>query len=93
MARKTVKFNQAGVKGLPNDKPVVYTIKTPSGKPNYVGSAKRGRVQDRIQEHLDARRVPGAKVQIQQVSSIREAQGKERNIIDRQKPKYNKQGK
>lgn len=67
---KTVKFNQSGAAKLPNDKPVVYKIQTESGNTNYVGIAKRGRVQERIQEHLDAGKIPGAKVQIQQMSSI-----------------------
>ena len=64
MARKTAKFNHGGAAKLPNDKPVVYRIQTESGKTNYVGTAKRGRVQERIQEHLDAGNIPGAKVQV-----------------------------
>ena len=63
MARKTVPFNNAGLSKLPNDKPVVYKIQTDGGKTNYAGIAHRGRVQDRIAEHLDAGRIPGAKVQ------------------------------
>ena len=93
MARKTVGFNQTGARGLPDDKPVVYKIQTESGKTNYVGVAERGRVQDRIQEHLAAGKIPGVKVQIEQVSSIQEAEAKEQNIISRTQPKYNKQGK
>lgn len=93
MTRKTVKFNQPGVAKLPNDKPVVYKIQTDSGKTNYVGIAKRGRVQERILEHLDAGEIPGATVQIEQMSSIQEAQKKEESIIARTKPKYNEQGK
>jgi hypothetical protein len=75
-----------GAAKLPNDKPVVYKIKTPTGKTNYVGVAKRGRVQDRIQEHLDKGKIPGAKVQIEQVPSIRDAEKKEQNIISRPNP-------
>ena len=93
MAKKTVNFNKSGAVKLPNDKPVVYKIKTVGGKTNYVGVAKRGRAQERIQEHLDTGIIPGAKVQIEQVSSIAEAQQKEQNIISRTQPKYNKQGK
>ena len=78
---------------LPNDKPVVYKIQTASAATNYVGKAKRGRVRERIQEHLDDGEIPGVKVQIEQVSSIAEAGQKEKNIISRTKPKYNKQGK
>ena len=93
MANKTVKFNQSGAAKLPNDKPVVYKIQTETGKTNYVGIAKRGRVQERIQEHLDAGKIPGAKVQVQQVSTIQEAEKTEARIIARTQPKYNKQEK
>jgi excinuclease UvrABC nuclease subunit len=89
MAKKTVNFNKSWAAKLPNDKPVVYRIKTAGGKTNYVGVAKRGRIQERIQEHLDAGKIPGAKVQIEQVSSIAEARQKEQNIISRTQPKYN----
>lgn len=92
MARKTIKFNQSGVGNLPSDKPVVYKIQTESGKTNYVGVAKRGRVQKRIQEHLTEGKIPGAKVQVEQMSSIQEARKKEHNIISRSQPKYNEQG-
>jgi len=91
MATKTVSFNKAGAEKLPNAKPVVYKIKTESGKTNYVGVAKRGRVTDRIQEHLDKGDIPGAKVQVEQFSSLRDAEKKEQNIISRTQPKYNKQ--
>lgn len=93
MATKTVKFNQNGAAKLPNDEPVVYKIQTESGKTNYVGIAKRGRVQERIQEHLEAGKIPGAKVQVQQVSSIQEAENTEARIIARTQPKYNEEGK
>ena len=89
MVTKTVRFNKTGIPKLPNDKPVVYKIQTPTGKTNYVGSAKRGRVQERIQEHLDNGKIPGAKVHIEQVSSIQDAQKKEQNIISRTQPKHN----
>ena len=93
MARKTVKFNPKGIAKLPEDKPVLYRIQTEGGKTNYVGTAKRGRVQERLQEHIDAAEIPGAKVQIQQMPSIRDAEKTEANIIARTQPKYNEQGK
>lgn len=92
MTKKTVKFNKSGAAKLPTDKPVVYKIKTEGGKTNYVGIAKRGRAQERIQEHLDAAEIPGASVEIEQVSSIAEARQKEQSIISRTQPKYNTQG-
>lgn len=93
MAKKTVKYNKKGVAKLPNDKPVIYKIKTDGGKTNYVGVAKRGRAQARIQEHLDVEIIPGAKVIIEQVATIAEAKQKEKKLIIRIKPKYNEQGK
>jgi len=95
MARKTVDFNKSGIGKLPDDKPVVYKIQTEGGKNNYTGIAKRGRVQDRMSEHLPggADYIPGSKVQIEQVDSIADARAKESRIISRSKPKHNKQGK
>ena len=60
MGTKTVKYNKQGINQLPNDKPVLYRIKTESGNLNYVGIAERGRVRERISEHL--KEIPGAKV-------------------------------
>lgn len=95
MAKKTAKLTQQGIGKLPDDKPVVYRVKTSAGKTNYVGVAKRGRVQKRLMEHLpggpDA--VPGAMVHIEQMESVADAKAKEKGIIARSKPKYNEQGK
>jgi len=95
MASKKVDFNKSGIEKLPNDKPVIYRIQTDSGKTNYVGVAQRGRVQDRLKEHLaDGKNpVPGVKVKIEQMPSIDTAKEKEANIISRTEPKYNEQGK
>jgi hypothetical protein len=95
VGRKTVDFNKAGIGKLPNDKPVVYKIQTESGTNNYTGVAQRGRVQERLMEHLPGAKdyVPGAKVQIQQSSSIDKARKTESLVIVRTKPKYNDRGK
>ncbi len=95
MARKTVPFNKTGIGKLPNDKPVKYTIETDGGKPNYVGVAQRGRVQERLVEHLPGSKdyVPGMKVRIEQMKSIGDAKQAEARSIARTQPKYNKQGK
>ena len=95
MAKKTVPFNERGIGKLPDDKPVVYRILTNGGGNNYTGIAKRGRVQERLQEHLSGGKnpIPGAKVQIEQMSSIRDAEAKEARVIARSKPPHNEQGK
>lgn len=95
MAKKTVPFNEKGIEKLPNDKPVVYRILTEGGRNNYTGVAKRGRVQERLQEHLPGGKdpIPGAKVQIEQMPSIRDAEAKEARVISRSKPPHNEQGR
>jgi excinuclease UvrABC nuclease subunit len=95
MAKKTVPFTSTGIATLPNDKPVLYKILTDGGKVNYVGVAKRWRVQDRLREHLPdgPNPVPGKKVQIEQMASIKDARAKERRVIKRTQPPYNLQGK
>jgi len=94
MAKKTVPFRKAGIEKLPDDKPVVYKILTTGGKNNYTGVAKRGRVQERLEEHLPDGKdpIPGAKVQVEQMPGIGEAEAKEARIISRSKPPHNKQG-
>lgn len=91
MASKKVNYNKTGIEKLADDKPAVYKIETDTGKNNYTGSAQRGRVRERIQEHLGE--IPGAKVRIEQTGSINEAREKEARIIKQSQPKYNKQGK
>jgi len=91
MATKKVNYNKTGIDKLPDDKPVLYRIKTETGNENYVGVAQGGRVRERITEHLGE--IPGATVSIEQFSSIDDARSKEPNVINRAKPKYNKQGK
>ncbi|HUU10568.1 MAG TPA: hypothetical protein VM431_08530 [Phycisphaerae bacterium] len=95
MAEKTVPLNQKGVEKLPDNKPVVYKILTAGGSNNYTGVAQRGRVQERLKEHLPGGKdhVPGAKVRIEQMGTIKEAETKERRIISRAKPPHNKKGK
>lgn len=91
MAKKKVKYNENTIDQLPNNKPVLYRIETEGGKLNYAGIAKRGRVKDRIKEHLGE--IPGATVTIEQFSSIDDARAKEKNVIKRNQPKYNEQDK
>ena len=95
MAKKTVEFNKKGIGSLPDNKPVVYKIKSKNGANHYTGIAKRGRVKARVAEHLPGNKdhVPGTKVEIEQMSTIKDAREKESRIIARSKPKHNKQGK
>jgi len=53
MARKkSGNFDKKGIESLAKDKPVVYKIKNDKGKNLYTGVAKRGRVEERLKEHL-----------------------------------------
>ncbi len=89
---RTVGFNNEGIDKLPQDKPVLYKIKTQGNNTNYAGIAQRGRIQDRLKEHLAGGPdpIPGAKVQIQQMPSISDARKKEAGVIARSRPKYNR---
>lgn len=91
MAKKTADYNKTGIEKLADDKPIVYRIQSKSGKDNYVGVAKRGRVSDRIAEHLGE--IPGDKVKIEQHANIQDAKASEARIIKRQQPKYNDKSK
>ena len=94
-SRKTVSFNQRGIEEVPNDKPAVYRILTEGGRNNYTGVAKRGRVQERIREHLSGGKdpIPGSKVRVEQAGSIADARARESRIISRSRPRHNKRGK
>ena len=91
MGTKKVKYNETGINQLPNDKPVLYRIESAGGNPKYVGIAKRGRIRERIAEHIGE--IPGTNVRIEQFSTMNEARQKEARVIKRSKPKYNEQGK
>ncbi len=92
--KKTADLTPEGIDSLAKDKPVTYKIFDKNGANVYTGSAKRGRVQDRLNEHLPGGPDPiprGVKVKIQQKGCIEEARETESRIISRDRPKYNKQ--
>ena len=94
--KKSGNFDKKGIEGLAKNKPVVYTIEDNEGKDLYVGVAKKGRVEERLKEHLPGGQDPikGAnKVRIKQKSSIADAEKSEAKIIKKQKPPQNKRGK
>jgi len=94
--KKSSSFNKDGIERLAKDKPVVYDIENKSGKTLYTGSAKKGRVEQRLKEHLPDGPDPirgGAKVKIRQKPSIAQAQKSEARSIKTNKPPQNKRGK
>lgn len=83
-----------GISKVPKGKPVVYKLKDSEGNNIYTGSAKRGRVPERLREHLSGGPDPikdASAFQVKQSDSIREAQAEEKRIIKKDRPKYNKQ--
>ncbi len=93
--RKSGLFNREGIEKLAADKPAVYKLLDPQGANLYTCIAKRGRVQERLKEHLSGGKDPirGAKkVELLQKSSIDEAKKTESRILSRSKPPRNKQG-
>ena len=96
MGKKSGSFDEKGIEGLAKNKPVVYKIEDDKGNNLYTGVAKKGRVEERIKEHLPGGADPvrgGAKVRIQQKPSIAEAEKTEAIIIKKQQPPQNKKGK
>lgn len=94
--KKSGKFDKCGIEGLAKDKPVVYKIENSKGENIYTGVAKRGRVEERLKEHLPGAKDPirgGARVKIQQKSSIDDALKSETRIIKQQQPAQNKNSK
>ncbi len=91
MSTKKTNYNKIGIEKLPDDKRVVYQIETEDGKPNYIGTAKKGRVKERLQEHLGE--IPGATVKVQQFDSIDAARKEESRLIEKKQPKDNEKGK
>ena len=89
-------LNEEGIEGLAKDKPVVYDIQNKKGNTVYTGVAKRGRVEQRLKEHLPGPKDPisgGAKVKIKQQPSIAAAYEAEKRAIKRNQPPQNKKGK
>lgn len=94
--KKSGSFDNDGIEGLAKDKPVVYDIQDKNGKTLYTGKAKKGRVEERLKEHLPSGSDPirgGEKVKIQQKTSIAEAEKAETRSIKKNQPPQNKKGK
>lgn len=93
MARKP--FNKGGISRIPAGKPIVYELETAKGNLNYIGSAKKGRVRERLNEHLPdgPDPIPAKTVKVTQFSSIADAKVAEKRAISAKQPKYNIQHK
>ena len=96
MGKKQSPFTKDGIGDLAKDKPVVYKIEDTKGKNIYTGVAKRGRVEQRLREHLPGAKEPipgGSRIKITQHDSISSAERAEARIISQARPRHNKKGK
>lgn len=93
MAKKS--FNKSNILKLPANKPILYNLETAGGKLNYIGVAKRGRIRQRLSEHLPSGPdpIPAKTVTVKQFPSIKKARVAEKRAIRTKQPKYNIQNK
>lgn len=89
----TRNFNNTNIKKVPIGKPIVYKLKDNAGRNIYTGKAKRSRAQERLADHLPGGQdpIPGATTfQVKQKQLVAQAEKEEKEIIKKEKPKYNK---
>jgi len=95
--KKTVPFTKSGIKKISNEKPGVYDIKNKDGDSEYVGMAKKGRLQARVGEHLPGRKKDpvsnGKKVEVTNTKSKEVALKNEKKLIKSKQPSQNKRGR
>ena len=86
-------FSDKNVTDVP-DQSGVYNLINRNGEVVYTGSAGAGRLQERLKEHLAQKDIPGAaQFQVRPTGNTTEARKVEQELIKRNKPKYNDQGK
>jgi len=88
------KFNKTNIAKVPKNKAIVYKITNNGGENLYTGVAGRGRVQQRLAEHLELPKekiAGGIKFKIAQVKNKPRALQVEKQIIKKESPKFNKQ--
>lgn len=88
-------FSKRSIASLPANEPILYNLETATGRSNYIGVAKRGRVRQRLRDHLPGGPdpIPAKTVKIKQYPSIDAAKIGERRAIRSKQPKYNKKHK
>jgi predicted GIY-YIG superfamily endonuclease len=86
-------FTKKRIESVTNDKPIVYKLLNSKDINIYTGIAKRGRVEERLKEHLPngPDHIKGAKsFQIKKMDHIENARNEEKKIIKTETPKFNK---
>jgi len=92
---RTQKFTKENIIKVPENKAIVYKIKNAAGENLYTGIAGRGRGQDRLLEHKELKKEKidgGTRFQYAQVKTKDRAEKIEKQIIKKEKPKFNIQG-
>lgn len=93
---RTQKFTKENIANVPQDKAIIYKIKSRDGENLYTGIAGRGRSQERLLEHKEIKkeRIPeGTRFQYAQVKNKDRAQAIEKQIIKKEQPEFNDQNK
>ena len=85
---KTMRLINANLDKVPSDKPGVYRIKNSQGEILYVGKAKGGRLDDRIEEHRGEFK-GGTQFQFRTTPSKEAAERLERKEIKEHNPSFN----
>ena len=90
------KFTKENIVKVPENKAIIYKIKSSGGENLYTGIAGRGRSQERLIEHKDINKekIPaGTRFQYAQVKTKVRAHAIEKSIIKEEQPKFNEQHK
>ena len=93
---RTQKFTKENIANVPQDKAIIYKIKSRGGENLYTGIAGRGRSQERLLEHKEIKKekIPeGTKFQYAQVKTKVCAHEVEKSIIKKEQPDFNQQHK
>lgn len=93
---KTQTFTKANIANVPQNKAIIYKIKSRSGENLYTGIAGHGRPQDRLLEHKEIKKEMisgGMKFQYAQVKTKEIARKIEKSIIKKEQPEFNEQHK
>ncbi len=93
---RTQKFTKENIAKVPENKAIVYKIKSREGENLYTGIAGRGRSQERLIEHKEVKKekIPdGTRFQYAQVKTKDRAHAIEKSIIKKEQPEHNEQHK
>lgn len=91
MTKMNLRFTKKALRQLPETKPGVYIIKNNRGTNMFSGIAKRGQVQETLENHFygGEQYVPGAWLQFEQFNNLGLCNERLNAVIARDKPKYN----